>query len=221
MELMKNNPSSFPNAADTFISKFSARVRGVLHGFDRLRLRGTLPQLYCPTVMAAYLNARGVLLKDFGKLVESTSAAVHAATEAFAQRWQRPVEYVSSSQRSKEQLAREIAARDGVEEGLIAVLKAVEPCRSFSVRGNPQTKLRELRLEQRKCLHYYFYFEHARFGFMHLRLQSWFPFQIEVCLNGRHWLARQLSSAGLGYQKRENAFTWVEDMGRAQAFLEE
>jgi hypothetical protein len=27
-------------------------------------------------------------------------------------------------------------------------------------------------------------------GFMHLRLQTWFPFRVNLCLNGRHWLAR-------------------------------
>lgn len=37
-----------------------------------------------------------------------------------------------------------------------------------------QSKRLELQLEWRKCLHFYFYFEHSRFGFMHLRLQSCF-----------------------------------------------
>jgi len=207
-------------ASSLFESKFAGQFSAILHGFDRLRLRGTLRQLYCPRVMAAYLNSQRVLLKEFNELAERTTGALKAAAEAFAREWKRPVEYLNSSQRSKEEIAREIATRDGVREGLIVVLKAVEPCRSYTVMGRRETRQLELRLGTRKCLHYYFYFEHPVFGFMHLRLQSWFPFEINVCLNGHHWLARQFDAAGLDYRKRENALVWVEDPVRAQEFLD-
>ena len=128
---------------------------------------------------------------------------------------------MSSSAQSKEELARRLAQRDGVTQGLIGVLSCVEPCRSYSLRGNAQTKQLELHLEWRKCLHFYFYFEHPKFGFMHLRLQSWFPFQVDVCLNGRHWLARQLDEAGVAYRKRENCLVWVENPAKAQALLDQ
>jgi hypothetical protein len=78
----------------------------------------------------------------------------------------------------------------------------------------------EFGLEIRKCLHFSFYFEHPHFGFMHLRLQSWLPFQVDVCLNGRHWLGRQLDEAGMAYRKAENAILWVEDPLRAQPLLD-
>lgn len=171
--------------------------------------------------MEAYLSAQHILLKQFGSLVEATSRQVKQATEALAAKAGRPLIYIGSSARSKEETARDIAQRDGVQEGLIGVLSCVEPCRSYSLRGNAQTKRLELQLEWRKCLHFYFYFEHSRFGFMHLRLQSWFPFQIDVCLNGRHWLARQLDEAGVAYRKRENCLVWVEDMAKAQSLLDQ
>ncbi len=52
----------------TFLNRFSDSITGVLSGFDRLRLRGTLRHLFQPTVMEAYLNACRVLIKDFGTL---------------------------------------------------------------------------------------------------------------------------------------------------------
>jgi len=194
---------------------------GILHGFDRLRLRGTLRQLYSPSVMEAYLSTQHILLKQFGALVQATSQQVKRATQALAEKLGRPLVYVGSSVRSKEELARQIAQREGIKEGLIGVLSCVEPCRSYSLRGNAQTKHLELRLEWRKCLHFYFYFEHPKFGFMHLRLQSWFPFQVEICLNGRHWLARQLDESGVAYRKRENCLVWVEDPLKAQQLLDQ
>jgi hypothetical protein len=194
---------------------------GILHGFDRLRLRGTLRQLYCPKVMEAYLSAQHILLKRFGALVEDTSRMVKQATEALAAKLNRPLVYVNSSARSKEEMARQIAQADGIKQGLIGVLSCVEPCRSYSLRGNAQTKHLELHLEWRKCLHFYFYVEHPKFGFMHLRLQSWFPFQVDFCLNGRHWLARQLDEIGVAYRKRENCLVWVEDTAKAQELLDQ
>src|SRR6185295_19192747 len=45
--------------------------------------------------------------------------------------------------------------------------------------------------------------------------------QVQICLNGREWLARQLDVAGIRYERRDNSFAWVSDFGRAQAFLDE
>jgi hypothetical protein len=55
---------------------------------------------------------------------------------------------------------------------------------------------------------------------MHLRLQTWFPFQLMVCLNGRLWLARQMDRAGLDYGQRDNSFVWLAEPRRAQALAE-
>jgi len=171
--------------------------------------------------MEAYLNACHILVKDFGQLVERTTLAVKTQARALAAKAGRPFVFVPSSQISKEDLVRKLASKDKITEGLIAILNAVEPCQSFRVVGNRQTKMIEIKVEPRKCSHLYFYYEHARFGFMHLRLQTWFPFQVNLCLNGRHWLARQLDQAGIAYQKKENTFLRVGDLARAQSLLEE
>jgi len=218
---MKTKSHPHGSASGSFISKFGDRISGVLEGFDRLRLRGTLRQLYCPTVMEAYLHARNLMYRDFKSLAERTTKAIKTASEQIAENFSRPLIYLSSSRESKEQKAREIARRDGIDSGLISVLSCVEPCQSYSLRRKEQEQGFEFRLELRKCLHFYFYFEHPRFGFCHVRLQSWFPFQVDIMLNGRHWLARQLDDAGIAYRKRENALVWVEDFAAAQHCLDE
>ena len=87
--------------------------------------------------MESYLSASHILLKDFGQLVQRTTEAVKARAKGLAEKARRPFEFVSSSQMSKEEIARKIAARDHVTEGLICILNAVEPCYSFNVRGKP------------------------------------------------------------------------------------
>jgi hypothetical protein len=58
----------------------------------------------------------------------------------------------------------------GITSGLIAILSCVEPCRTYTVGGNPRTRMLEVQLGLGKCLHYYFYHFHPVFGFMHVRL---------------------------------------------------
>jgi hypothetical protein len=218
---MENKPSIHGSAPNAFITKHRSDIIGVLSGFDRLRLSGTLRALYYPPVMEEYLNKAGVLFKHFKAFVLQITAQIKAATLGIAQKSARPLIYLSSSAVRKEEMARRIAQKDGIEDGLIAVLSCVEPCRTYTVGGNPQTKHLELRLDWGKCLHYYFYHQHPEFGLMHLRLQTWFPFLINVCLNGRQWLARQMAKAGIEFEQKDNCFTWIKDWDKAQALADQ
>jgi hypothetical protein len=49
---------------------------------------------------------------------------------------------------------------------------------------------------------------------MHVRLQSWAPYSIQVYVNGRKWLARQLDRRGIAYSKSDNKITWVVEAAR-------
>ena len=53
---------------------------------------------------------------------------------------------------------------------------------------------------KRKCLHYYFYYLDREFGLMHVRLESWLPFSIQVYVNGRAYLARRMEKAGISFE---------------------
>jgi hypothetical protein len=101
------------------------------------------------------------------------------------------------------------------------VLTAVEPCVSFDIHRSREKKKLELVSRHRKCLHLYHYYQHPRFGLMHMRLQTWFPFNLWCCVNGREWLARQLDEHKIGYRKRENCLVAVENMQRAQELADE
>src|SRR6058998_770090 len=101
--------------------------------------RGTLRRIVYDAGMKSYLWQNQVLLKDFGKHVERTSQQLKSASLTAAQQAGRPVRYLPSSQVSKEQIAREIAAKDQVRQGTVCVLTSVEPCWSFEVGPNRQT----------------------------------------------------------------------------------
>jgi hypothetical protein len=101
------------------------------------------------------------------------------------------------------------------------VLTSVEPCRSFEIYRDRDTKHLELQPRIRKCLFLYHYLVHPVFGFLNARIQTWFPFSIQICLNGREWLAQQMDAVGLSYLRHDNCFPWVADWPTAQQLLDQ
>jgi hypothetical protein len=206
---------------NAFLRRHAAAVTGTLSGFDRVRFRGTVRLLANAAGLGATMAHLGVLLKDFKGWATGLSEALRTGSLALAEAAGRPVRYLASAQVRKEDVARQIARDDGIERGLICVLTAVEPCWSFHVRRDPKQQRLVLESSWRKCLHLYHYFAHEELGFCHARVQSWLPFNVHVCVNGREWLARQMGRAGVGYVRRENCFAAVGDAARAQALFDE
>ena len=203
-----------------FIAKHGNKITGTLSGFDRLVFRGTLRSIAHGEGMKRYLWANQILLKDFGSHVERVSRRLKAASLAEAEALGRPVKYLTSSQVNKEEMARGIAAQAGIQDGLVCVLSCVEPCWSFEIHRNREKKRLELEPRYRKCLFLYHYWMHPVFGFMNARIQSWFPFPVQICLNGREWLARQMDAAGLEYARQDNCFPWIADWAKAQRLMD-
>src|SRR5213596_706925 len=183
------------NAMEEFIAKHREEIAGVLSGFDRLIFRGTLRSISYPEGMLGYLWAKQVRLTEFGRHVLRVSERLKQACRAKAEALKRPMKYLASAGESKEEVARGIAAREKIEEGLVCVLSCVEPCQTFDVYRNRETRKLELVSRIRKCLFLYHYWIHREFGFLNARIQTWFPFSKQVCMNGREWLARQMGRA--------------------------
>jgi hypothetical protein len=175
-----------------------------------------LPRLANTGGFYLWLEALGIRLKDFRSYADSRTTQLREVLEAKAVDAGRPVEYLVGYT-NKETLVQERLRRDGAApNGLVCAFSTLENCTSYDVFHNSKTHLLELRRRPRKCLHYYFYFVDRRFGLAQVRLQTWFPYNTNVVLNGREWLARELDKKGIGYQRRDNCFTWIEDFRRAQ-----
>jgi len=205
---------------ESFVERHAKQITGVISGFDRLVFHGVMRTLSYVGGMMIYLGTAGVLLKDFADHALSMTKRIREASIQVAQTANRPVIYLPSSQTSKEDMAREIAARDGIDTGLICILKSLEPCLSYDIFRNREAKRLELRSRLRKCLHLYHYLFHPQLGFMNIRIQTWFPFSIQICINGREWLSRQMDAEGLSYVRMRNCFPWIEDPVRAQILME-
>ena len=206
---------------ERFVARYRPLVTSILSGFDRLVFRGTLIPLIRERGMQTFLSKAGVRLLDFKGFVLSTSERVKEAALKETRQAKRPVRYLESSHIDKEDLARRLDAEHPVREGPICALTVVEPCTSFEYHRSQVVAERGLKPRRRKCLHVYRYLRHPTFGFMNARIQTWFPFNIQVCLNGREWLARSLQRLGIRFKRLDNCFVQLQDAERAQRLLDQ
>ena len=201
---------------ERFLTRHSSRIAGTVSGFDRLLFRGTLRSISFVNGMDRFLASQRVLYKDFAAFAARLTARVRTHAEELAQQTGRPLEYLRSSSISKDGRAREILRRDAIAEGLVCIFSCVESCMTLTVRGDRAAKRLRLVREERRCVFLYFYFVDRDFGLMHIRIQTWLPQPVQVYVNGREWLARQLTAAGLPFEPHDNALI-PADIPHAQA----
>lgn len=201
---------------ERFVKRYADRIVGSIAGFDRILFRGNLSSICHVGGMDRFLSSQRVLYKDFSVFVQRFSKRVKERAEQIAKESGRPIIHLSSPKESKEDFVREIIERDQITAGLICVLTCVEPCASFSIRGDRASKRLKLVAETRQCQHLYFYFLDDEFGLLHVRLQTWLPLTIQVCINGREYLARQLLRESISFTQADNCFTAIGDLERAQ-----
>jgi hypothetical protein len=207
------------DAVTGFIQRYAERITGILSGFDRLVFRGTVRKLMFVAGLMSFLWRRQILLKEFGRWAQESTQTLIDASLAEARKTGRPVTYLASPRTDKEAMARAVARKDGIESGLVCVLEAVEPCLTYEIYRCRETKRLKPVVRWRKCKFLYHYWMDPVFGFMNARIQTWLPFSVQICLNGREWLARQMDEAGIGYERRDNCFAALDNVSRAQKLM--
>jgi hypothetical protein len=202
----------------SFLARFGALVAFVLSGFDRLRFAGESRLLNHARGVQSYCYQQRILFKDFPDHAEQlTKRFRRQALDALGDV---PLRHLDSPDVDKEAIALDLARRHGRTSGRLALLTCQESALTYRVRLNAE-HLIEPRKEKTRCTHHYHYFLHEQLGLCYVRISTWFPFAVRVGLNGRRWLAQQLSNRGVGYQRRDNLITAVDDVALAQQLLDE
>jgi len=210
------------NAMQQFIEKYRDEIRGVLSGFDRLVLRGSLRRLnygrydkvlqkLIATGMEQYLWTNKVLFKDYAAHVKGVSERLKR--ESLRSFDKEQIIFLRNPATDKEELARKVALERKISSGLVCAISSLEPSPTFEHQG-----IHIIR-RVRPCHVLYQYRIHPQMGWMYARMQTWFPFNIQVGLNGREWLSRQMDELGLQYRQQGNCFVWIEDYEQAQKLM--
>jgi hypothetical protein len=197
-----------------FVSKFTRLIVAVLSCFDRVLFKGHLA-LAAPCELEYFVDRVLKMRRtDFMKIVApqySDRLVTHA--QNWARQAKRTYLYRTGDFR-KDEWAQSIVREQGIVEGLIGVLCTLETCPSFALIPGPQRPQFVSRSRQQRVLYYYFL--DSQFGLIHVRLQTWLPFTIQVYVNGHEWLAQQMVQKKLGFVQQHNAFTQLDDVVAAQ-----
>ena len=206
---------------DTFVRRLAGKIKGVISGFDRIVFKGCIrPLMYAEGAMA-FLRSRGVLNKEYKPWMMEQSAVLVEAAERYARgTCGRGLEPIRSYHERKEAIAHQRQRERGVAEGLIGVWSCQESGSTYRACYDAQAGFPQLRPDQARCRHLYFYYDHAQYGFLSVRLQTWFPYGIQIALNGREWLRRSLEKEKVGFVIHGNKFLHLGDFQRAQARLD-
>lgn len=207
-----------------FIEKYRDQIMGVVTGFDRLVFRGSLRRLnygwwddqlkaMVAIGMEQYLWQNKILFKDYRQHVKRASERLKKESLKPFEKQGLPVVFLRSPSVDKEELARRVAGEKGIRTGLVCALSTLEPSPTFEHRGTHIIR------RDRPCHVLYHYQIHPELGWIYTRIQTWFPFNIQVGLNGREWLARQMDQQGLKYRQQGNCFLWMENYEQAQKLM--
>ena len=205
---------------DSFVQKFAGKIKGVISGFDRIVFKGCLRPLMFAEGAMAFLRSRGVLNKDYKTWVMAQSEALMETANNYARSTcGRGITPIASCNERKEKIAHDRQSALGIKRGLIGVWSCVEACSTYHASYDAQAGFPQLRSKYSRCNHLYFYYDHADYGFLSVRLQTWFPYGIQIALNGREWLRRSLTKHGIPFVLHGNKFLHIDDYARAQKML--
>jgi hypothetical protein len=185
---------------------------------DRVFLNGYVKDLQLPGGLVLFLRDQRGWPIPSPALLGRLSSAFHAAVEAFAR--QQGLEIVTFEKgEDKEARARAAVVQCPTKRGVVLIGKAQESASAFKGRGT--NRGRAVWFTYHRCsvrvTHYYFYILDEEFGLTFIKVCTYLPFEVKVCLNGHEWAKQQLRHEGLAFEALENGFATCADPARLQA----
>src|SRR5580658_1903250 len=195
-----------------FVISYMANIPELLDGhvtleaecLDRLYLNGYIGALATPGGLVTFMRVQ------LGKPVPSP-VVLGQVTEKFreavkvqAERQQIPV-YQFHHKERKDDVANDFRRQRGVRDEIVFIGVAQEKAKAFSgTKVNGQFQFN--RDKTVYVNHYYFYIDDEDFGPLFIKVCSYAPWGIKLCINGHEWAKRQLDKRGIGYEALDNGF---------------
>lgn len=185
---------------------------------DRLYLNGYVPTLQSSGQLCAFL------CDHLGNRIASPAAfrPLHdrfvQAVVSFAEHHLVPVVHFERGQ-DKEDVAARYRARFQSAEGVVFIGVAQE--RQFSFKATkhivpPHAVHFSFSRQAVAVNHYYYYLQDAEWGPAFIKVGTYLPYPVRVCLNGNEWVKRQLLKDAIPFDSLDNGFLWCADPKRLQ-----
>ena len=184
---------------------------------DRLYLNGYVPLLQAPGHIATFcrqqLNAPIASPALFRPLLDHFT---HAVT-AFADQHAVPIIHFSRGQK-KDAIAAQQRARFTAEQGVVFIGIAQEKATSF--KGHKAISPLGVSFTFSRQPVYvnqlYFYVQDREWGPAFIKIGTYLPYPVRLCLNAHEWAKQQARRQGLAFESLDNGFRWCADPARLQ-----
>jgi len=189
---------------------------------DRLYLNGYVPRLQTSGYLVRFLmDHLDKPIPSPALLGQMTQRFVRAVKE-FAGRNGIPMVKFKHGQR-KDDIANEIRKKRPVRDGVVFIGVAQEKAVAFT--GHKQNNKGYVRFDYRRdksvyVNSYYFYLDDKEFGPAFIKVCSYAPWGIKLCLNGHEWAKRQLVRRGIAFESLDNGFFRCDNPEALQAICD-
>ena len=204
-----------PNIADIIRHHVSLQVRCI----DRLYLHAYMPKLQTSGGLCYFLsNHRGYPIPSPALLKPIRDRFV-TAVDHFVAHHAIPVVEFESGQ-DKDAIANARRARFTAREGVVFVGTAQEKLRAFKAhkRHGPHGGVTfDFSRQWVAVKHYYFYVHDRDWGPAFLKIGTYLPYPVKICLNGHEWVKQQLRRQRIRFESLDNGFLACRDAAALQA----
>ena len=186
---------------------------------DRLYLNGYVPTLQAPGQLVRFCR------EHLGKPIASPAlfGPLHdrfvQSVQTFAVEHEVPLIHFKRGQR-KDTLAAQYRARSKVDDGVVFIGIAQEKATSFKARkvvAESGSISFDFSRQSVAVNQIYYYVQDAEWGPAFVKVGTYLPYPVRLCLNGHHWAQQQLRQAGLAFEALDNGLRWCANPARLQA----
>jgi hypothetical protein len=177
---------------------------------DRLYLNGYIGRLATSGGLVTFMQ------QQLGKPIPSP-VVLSQVTEKFreavkeqAEQQQIPI-YQFNHKERKDDIANDFRRQRGVRDQIVFIGVAQEKAQACNGK-----KVEFNRDKAVYVNHYYFYIDDEDFGPLFIKVCSYAPWGIKLCLNGQEWAKRQLERKKIRYEALDNGFLSCSEPGKLQ-----
>lgn len=204
-----------PNIHTIIRQHVSLEVRCI----DRLYLHAYMPKLQTSGGLCYFLRDHHGHPIPSPALFRPMHDRFVTGVQHFAARHQIPVVLFESGQ-SKDAVVAPYRARFTAREGVVILGVAQEKMRSFKAhkRQGPGTKITfDFSRQAVAVNHYYFYVQDPDWGPAFLKIGTYLPYPMKLCLNGHEWVKQRLARDRIPFESLDNGFLACPDPAALQA----
>lgn len=174
---------------------------------DRLYVNGYMPRLQTSGQLCQFLRGHLGQPLPSPALLRPIHDHFVSEVERFAREHGVPLLHFQRGQR-KDDIVNRQRARFHRREGVVVIGVAQE--RAWSFRASKRVEAGRVSFDFSRqpvfVKHYYFYVQDAEWGPAFLKIGTYLPFPVKLCLNGHEWAKQQVRREGLRFEALDNGF---------------